>query len=84
MNRRDASQNLAKAIAYVECGKPHVAAEFLTLLLMQFAEEGVSPSRASASLRQPASAPLLDQHDLSAASAWLGGRLLKRDGSVQL
>lgn len=76
MNRQDANRNLAKAIAYVECGKPQVAAEFLTLLLAQFEAEGVTPSQATPSLRQPA--------NMSAASAWLGGRLLGREGSVQL
>ncbi len=78
MDRQKASQALAKAIAYVDCGKPQAAAEFLTMLLAQFAAEGVEPSLATPSLRQPANV------DLSAASAWLGGRLLGREGSQSL
>jgi hypothetical protein len=76
MDRQAANRALSKAIAYVECGKPELAAEWLTTLTEMFSFEGVVP------VIEPQTTQV--QHDLSAASAWLGGALLKRDGRVQL
>lgn len=76
MDRSAANRALAKAIAYVECGKTELAAEWLTTLTEMFAEQGVTP------VLQPQASQVA--HDLSAASAWLGGRLLGREGRQQL
>lgn len=77
MDRRAANTALAKAIAYVECGKPEAAAAWLATLVGYFREAGVDVDYA-ARFSAPA------EPNMSAASAWLGGRLLGREGSVQL
>lgn len=86
MDRQEASRALAKAVAYVECGKPELAAEWLTTLTEMFAEEGVTPTvQPVARYTLPDEPEERDPVDLSAASAWLGGRLLiEREGSWQL
>lgn len=82
MDRQEASRALAKAIAYVNCGKPELAADWLGELIASFQNEGVVllPRHLS---DEPVEAPLRDDA-LKAASAWLGGRLIGREGSVQL
>lgn len=96
MDRQAANKALAKAIAYVECGKPDQAAEWLTTLTEMFSEVGVVPvieprtsqvaydRHAERIERQDAEDIRERQRDMRAASAWLGGRLLGREGSVQL
>jgi hypothetical protein len=83
MDRAEASRALAKAIAYVNCGKPELAADWLGELIASFQNEGVVLLP-----RHLSDEPVVverDPVDLSAASAWLGGRLLiEREGSVQL
>lgn len=74
MDRQAADRALARAIAYVQCGKPEQAEVWLTALVGMFEEQGVRPT-----VDPDPPAP-----DMRAASAWLGGRLLGREGSVQL
>lgn len=75
MDRSAANLALAKAIAYVECGKPEQAADWLTSLVLMFQAEGVAPAIRDGQRVHPA--PLLDAQDLSAAAGYLGRRLLR-------
>lgn len=72
MDRSRANTALAKAIAYVECGKPQVAAEWLDVLIVLFQEEGVDTSR----ITGPAPTPAPVVYDLSAAATRFGSQLL--------
>jgi hypothetical protein len=78
MDRAEASRALAKAIAYVNCGKPELAADWLGELIASFQNEGV------VLLPRHLSDEPVPSGDMRAASAWLGGKLIKREGSVQL
>lgn len=71
MDRQAASRALAKAIAYVDCGKAEQAEVWLTALTEMFAEEGVYPTVAAAEDR-----PAPVQYDLSAAATRFGSQLL--------
>lgn len=72
MDRQAASRALAKAIAYVECGKSETAAEWLDVLVVLFQEAGVDTSR----ITGPAPTPEPVVYDLSAAATRLGSQLL--------
>lgn len=54
MDRQAASTALAKAIAYVNCGKPEAAAEWLDVLIVLFQEGGVDTSRITGPAPTPA------------------------------
>lgn len=71
MDRSAANRALAKAIAYVECGKPEHASEWLEALVQQFEDEGVLARQGA----RPRTPELLDAQDLSAASGYFGRRL---------
>lgn len=78
MDRRAANTALAKAIAYVECGRPDRAVEWVAALLSDFAAVGVDVEYAFrfSEAMVPADPPLLDAQDLSAAAGYFGRRLL--------
>lgn len=75
MDRRAANTALAKAIAYVECGKPDKAVEWVATLLSDFVAAGVDVEYAFR--LSEAIVPIdVPAPDLSAASDFLGRRLL--------
>lgn len=83
MDRSAASTALAKAIAYVECGKKDRAVEWVAALLSDFAAEGVDVEYAfhfSAAIVPVPGEPLVDTapvvYDLSAAATRFGSQLL--------
>jgi len=81
MDRQAASKALAKAIAYVDCGRPEVAAEWIEDLLAMFEREGVTPSMVckrngwlGPSVSDARPEPV--EYDLSDFSRRLGSQLL--------
>jgi len=74
MDRQAASTALAKAIAFVNCGKPEKAADWLGELIAQFEAEGVVLLP-----RHLSDAPVPEaqvEYDLSDFSRRLGSQLL--------
>jgi hypothetical protein len=89
MDRTELNRHLAKAVAYVQCGKPELAEAHLGALVDMFADEGVSPrtgevmARDAAVRREAASREAIAwqrrqpvQYDLSDFSRRLGSQLL--------
>lgn len=78
MDRSRVNTALAKAIAYVECGRPDRAVEWVAALLSDFAAAGVDVeyafhfSAAMVPVDGPVEEvrPLLDAQDLSAAAGY--------------
>lgn len=75
MDRQAANTALAKAIAYVNCGKPEVAAEWIEDLLAMFEAEGVTPSMVCKRNGWLGPSASDDAPDMSAASRHFGGLL---------
>jgi hypothetical protein len=71
MDRSAANTALAKAMAYVQCGKLDLAAEWLTELTEMFAEQGVTPV-----IVPQSTATSQVVYDLSAAATRFGSQLL--------